>query len=198
MAEYVDIEKAIGMTGLRVILPPGVPGPWGEAVKGILHVKKIPFTRVRHDRTNYAPLLRWSEQSNSPVVVYNDERPRGVWRGVDLEPGAKMGLHRPVVRSAAHRHAGQDQVDPVLGRPLDPLGHQRRGRRHDQLDRVLDHATRLEHQDVLGAGADVDREEAWVGHQRAPFKASSDLTFRSFGSPCRASPAWSAQNATVR
>jgi len=79
MAEYVDIEKAIGMTGLRVVLPPGVPGPWGEAVKGILHVKKIPFTRVRHDRTNYAPLLRWSAQSSSPVVVYDDERPRNVW-----------------------------------------------------------------------------------------------------------------------
>jgi glutathione S-transferase len=79
MAEYVDIEKATEMTGLRVVLPPGVPGPWGEAVKGILHIKKIPFTRVRHDRTNYSPLLRWSAQSSSPVVVYNDERPRSVW-----------------------------------------------------------------------------------------------------------------------
>jgi hypothetical protein len=57
MAEYVDIEKAIVMTGLRVILPPGVPGPWGEAVKGIPHVKKIPFTRVRHDRRPHNELV---------------------------------------------------------------------------------------------------------------------------------------------
>lgn len=79
MAEYVDIEQAVTMSGLRVVLPPGIPGPWAEAVKGILYVKKIPFTRVRHDRTNYAPLIRWTAQSSSPVMVYNDERPRSVW-----------------------------------------------------------------------------------------------------------------------
>jgi glutathione S-transferase len=79
MAQYVDIEQAVEMRGLRVTLPPGVPGPWGEAVKGILYVKKIPFTRVRHDRTNYTPLIRWTAQSSTPVMVYNDERPRSVW-----------------------------------------------------------------------------------------------------------------------
>jgi hypothetical protein len=79
MAEYVDIEQALGISGLRVVLPPGIPGPWAEAVKGLLYVKKIPFTRARHDRTNYAPLIRWTAQSSSPVMVYNDERPRSVW-----------------------------------------------------------------------------------------------------------------------
>jgi glutathione S-transferase len=44
-----------------------------------LYVKKIPFIRVRHDRNNYAPLIRWTAQSSTPVVVYNDERPRSVW-----------------------------------------------------------------------------------------------------------------------
>ena len=66
MAEYVDIEQAVTMSGLRVVLPPGIPGPWADAVKGILYVKKIPFIRVRHDRTNYAPLIRWTAQSSSP------------------------------------------------------------------------------------------------------------------------------------
>jgi glutathione S-transferase len=79
VAEYIDIEQAMTMSGLRVVLPPGIPGPWGEAVKGILYVKKIPFTRVRHDRANYAPLIRWTAQSSAPVTVYNDERPRSVW-----------------------------------------------------------------------------------------------------------------------
>jgi glutathione S-transferase len=79
MAEYVDIEEAVNMNGLRVVLPQGIPGPWAEAVKGILYVKKIPFIRVRHDRTNYAPLIRWTAQSSSPVMVYNNERPRSVW-----------------------------------------------------------------------------------------------------------------------
>jgi hypothetical protein len=79
MAEYIEIEQAVTMSGLRVVLPPGIPGPWAEAVKGILCVKKIPFNRVRHDRTNYAPLIRWTAQSSAPVMVYNDERPRSVW-----------------------------------------------------------------------------------------------------------------------
>lgn len=79
MAEYVNIEQAVTMSGLRVVLPPGIPGPWGEAVKGILYVKKIPFTRVRHDRADYTPLIRWTAQSSAPVMVYNDERPRSVW-----------------------------------------------------------------------------------------------------------------------
>jgi hypothetical protein len=79
MAEYVDIEQAVPMSGLRVVLPAGVPGPWAEAVKGILYVKKIPFVRVRQDRTDYAPLIRWTAQSSAPVMVYNDDRPRAVW-----------------------------------------------------------------------------------------------------------------------
>jgi glutathione S-transferase len=79
MAQYVDIEQAITMSGLRVVLPPGIPGPWAEAVKGILYIKKLPFVRVRHDRADYTPLIRWTAQSSAPVIVYNDERPRGVW-----------------------------------------------------------------------------------------------------------------------
>lgn len=67
------------MPGLRVVLPAGIPGPWGEAVKGILYVKKIPFVRVLHDRSDYAPLIRWTAQSSTPAMVYNDERPRSVW-----------------------------------------------------------------------------------------------------------------------
>jgi len=79
MAEYVNIEQAVTMGSLRVVLPAGIPGPWAEAVKSILYVKKVPFTRVRHDRADYAPLIRWTAQSSAPVMVYNDERPRSVW-----------------------------------------------------------------------------------------------------------------------
>jgi glutathione S-transferase len=79
MAEYVEIEQAVTMSGLRVVVPAGIPGPWAEAAKGILYVKKLPFIRVRHDRTSYAALIRWTAQSSAPVMVYNDERPRSVW-----------------------------------------------------------------------------------------------------------------------
>jgi hypothetical protein len=79
MAEYVEIDQAVKMRGLRVVLPPGIPGPWAEAVKGILYVKKIPFARVRHDRADYTPLIRWTAQPSSPVMIYEDERPRSSW-----------------------------------------------------------------------------------------------------------------------
>lgn len=79
MAEYIEVEKAVTMPGVRVTLPPGIPGPWGEAVKGILHVKRIPYIKVRHDLVDQAPLVRWTAQASTPVVVYNDERPRTLW-----------------------------------------------------------------------------------------------------------------------
>jgi glutathione S-transferase len=98
MAEYVNIEQAVTMSGLRVVLPAGIPGPWAEAVKGVLYVKKVPFIRVRHDRADYGPLIRWTAQSSSPVMVYNDERPRSVWND-QLLLAERLQANPPLVPS---------------------------------------------------------------------------------------------------
>lgn len=79
MANYVEIEQAMEMPGLRVVLPPGIPGPWGEAIKGVLDAKRIPYIKVRHDLVNQSALIRWTSQPSTPVLVYNGERPRSVW-----------------------------------------------------------------------------------------------------------------------
>jgi glutathione S-transferase len=80
MAQYVEVEQAVGMIGLRVVLSPGVPGPWSEAAKGILYVKKLPYTKVRQEvGGENLPLLRWSAQTTAPVFVYENERPRSLW-----------------------------------------------------------------------------------------------------------------------
>src|SRR5579863_1567235 len=80
MAQYVEIEQGIAMSGLRVVLSPGVPGPWGESAKGILHVKKIPYVKVRQNvGGENAPLRRWTAQETAPAFVYNEERPRSIW-----------------------------------------------------------------------------------------------------------------------
>ena len=79
MAEYIDIEQAKTMSGLRLVLPPGRPNPWGEAFKGICHVKKIPYVRVRKAQGHDAALQAWTSQSSAPVAVWNDERPRSTW-----------------------------------------------------------------------------------------------------------------------
>jgi hypothetical protein len=38
--EFVDLEAARDAAGLRMVVVSGVPSPWGEAAKGILHVKR--------------------------------------------------------------------------------------------------------------------------------------------------------------
>jgi glutathione S-transferase len=80
MAEYLNVEDARKLSGLRVVLSPGVPGPWSEAAKGILYVKKIPYVRVRQDigGENRA-LVEWSAQATAPVFAWNDEPPRSTW-----------------------------------------------------------------------------------------------------------------------
>lgn len=80
MAQYIEVEEARQMSGLRLVLIAGVPSPWGEAAKGIFHVKKIPFVRVRHTLGGAnAALQEWTGQSSAPVAMWNDERPRSGW-----------------------------------------------------------------------------------------------------------------------
>ena len=52
--KFVDFEDARARDGLRMVVVPGVPSPWGEAAKGILFVKKIPYVAVRLDTSNGA------------------------------------------------------------------------------------------------------------------------------------------------
>jgi glutathione S-transferase len=80
MAEYLSVEEARKLSGLRVVLSPGVPGPWSEAAKGILYVKKIPYVRVRQEigGENRA-LVEWSAQATAPVFAWNEEPPRSTW-----------------------------------------------------------------------------------------------------------------------
>src|ERR1700682_6438640 len=80
MAEYIDVERARAMTGLRLVLTPGVPGPWSEAAKSILHVKKLACVKVRQELGGAnRDLLDWTAQASAPVMVWNEERPRSIW-----------------------------------------------------------------------------------------------------------------------
>jgi glutathione S-transferase len=80
MAEYIDVERARAMTGLRLVLTPGVPGPWSEAAKSILYVKKLPYVKVRQELGGAnRELLDWTSQASAPVMVWNEEWPRSLW-----------------------------------------------------------------------------------------------------------------------
>lgn len=80
MAQYVEVEEARKMSGLRVVYTPGVPGPWTESAKGILYVKKLSHVKARQEilGANVA-LVQWSGQATAPVAAFNDEPPRSTW-----------------------------------------------------------------------------------------------------------------------
>jgi glutathione S-transferase len=81
--EYVSVDEAIARRGLRMVVVGGIPSPWGEAAKGILHIKGIDWTAVRlvYDSE---PLKEWAGQRSGPVAIYDDERPRAGWAEILL------------------------------------------------------------------------------------------------------------------
>ncbi len=80
MGEFVEVAEARKLSGLRLVLTLGVPGPWSEAAKGILYVKKIPYVRVRQELGGPNPeLTEWTAQATAPVAIWNDEPPRSTW-----------------------------------------------------------------------------------------------------------------------
>jgi glutathione S-transferase len=80
---YVSVEEATKRGGLRMVVVGGVPSPWGEAAKGILHIKGIEWVAVRLDYDS-EPLKTWSGQRSGPVAIYENERPRSGWAEILL------------------------------------------------------------------------------------------------------------------
>lgn len=81
--KYVSVEEAVKLRGLRMVVVGDVPSPWGEAAKGILHIKGIDWVAVRLAYDSEL-LKEWTGQRSAPVVVYEDERPRSGWAEILL------------------------------------------------------------------------------------------------------------------
>ncbi|HEY9036885.1 MAG TPA: glutathione binding-like protein [Pseudomonadales bacterium] len=81
--EYLSIEEGRSRSGLRLVLTTGVPGPWGELAKYILHVKGLDFLALAQlaGQPNEA-LHDWTGQTSAPVAVWNDEPPRTSWESI--------------------------------------------------------------------------------------------------------------------
>jgi glutathione S-transferase len=80
MQDWVDVAAARGLPGLRLVLTTGVPGPWGEAAKGLFFAKRIPYARVRQVvGEENLELLAWTGHDNAPQAVFEDEPARTTW-----------------------------------------------------------------------------------------------------------------------
>src|ERR1051325_2308442 len=76
--QYLSVDEAMARRGLRMVVVGQVPSPWGEAAKGIFHVKRIDFAAVRLVNDNDA-LKSWARQLSGPVAILDDEPPRSGW-----------------------------------------------------------------------------------------------------------------------
>ena len=80
---YVSLDEAIAARGLRMVVVGGVPSPWGEAAKGIFHVKGLDWLAVRlvYDDER---LAAWAGQKSGPVAIHDDEPPCAGWKEILL------------------------------------------------------------------------------------------------------------------
>jgi glutathione S-transferase len=78
--EYLSVPEARKISGLRIVLSPGGPGPWSEAAKSICYLKKLSYIPVAQEVGGPNPeLYEWTAQTSAPAVIWNDERPRNLW-----------------------------------------------------------------------------------------------------------------------
>ena len=116
--DYKTVDEGRKASGLRLVLTMGVPGPWGEAAKGIFHVKGIPFVPVGQMPAVPNPELeKWTGCHNAPVAMYEDERPRSGWAEIlllaeRLAPEPRLIPEDPLARAEmfglAHEICGED------------------------------------------------------------------------------------------
>jgi len=76
--EYISVEEAIQRRGLRMVVLGNVPSSWGEAAKGIFHIKRLGWSAVRLVYDSEV-LKAWAGQRSGPVAIYDDQPPRSGW-----------------------------------------------------------------------------------------------------------------------
>ena len=80
MSDWISIEEARSRPGLRLVLLRKMPSPWGQAARGILEYKNIPFAKVERAKTDVPhALMSWTHQNSFPAAMYDDERARTGW-----------------------------------------------------------------------------------------------------------------------
>jgi len=83
--DYVGIEAARKLPGLRLVLLRGLPSPWSQAARGIFRVKGLEYTPVQRLPDDPPTALRdWTGQDSYPVAMVESEKPRSGWAEILL------------------------------------------------------------------------------------------------------------------
>jgi len=78
--EYVTVAEARKMSGMRLALSAGTPGPWSIAARAVFDVRKVPYVPVLQVvMDDNAELVEWTGRRNAPVAVYDDEPAQDGW-----------------------------------------------------------------------------------------------------------------------
>ncbi|MFN2426755.1 MAG: hypothetical protein ABR587_09970 [Candidatus Binatia bacterium] len=103
--DYRSVSEARDLGGLRLVLSTGVPGPWGEAAKSILHAKALAYCAVaQHPGMANEELVAWTGHANAPIAMYDNEAPRTGWAEIlflaeRLAPEPRLIPDDPVERA---------------------------------------------------------------------------------------------------
>ncbi|MEM7767433.1 MAG: hypothetical protein AAF253_08095 [Pseudomonadota bacterium] len=82
--DYITAEDAIARDGLRMVVVRNVPSPWGEAAKGIFHMKEFDWAAVSLAYDD-PKLTEWmGGGSSAPVAIHGNEAPRSGWAEILL------------------------------------------------------------------------------------------------------------------
>jgi len=101
---FIPVEEAREKPGLRLVLTASVPGPWGEAAKGIFHAKGVSFARVAQQAAQPNPeLLEWTGIENAPQAILDDETPLTGWVEILMRAERLAPEPRLVPEDAAER-----------------------------------------------------------------------------------------------
>ena len=89
--EYLSVDEAKNLSGLRLVLTRGVPGPWSEAAKALFKLRQVEYTAVEQKGGGRNPdLLEWTRHRNAPIALYENEAPRVRWLEI-LDLAERLG-----------------------------------------------------------------------------------------------------------
>jgi hypothetical protein len=100
---YISTEQAIARPGLRMVVVGQVPSPWGEAAKGLFHMKGIDWVAVRLAHDDDAQ-RQWAGQRSGPIAIYDNEPPRAGWAEI-LLLAERLAPEPPLVPADAAERA---------------------------------------------------------------------------------------------